>query len=256
MKNILFDLVDNHTGMITINRPDVLNALDLTTLNELSDLLLELKGKIKVLIITGKGNKGFIAGADIKEMNRFTPEEFSDFLILGQKITNLIEDIHWISIAAVNGYALGGGAEIALACDLIFASSNAKFGLPEVKLGIIPGFGGTVRLGRKIALNKAKELIFKGEIISSDQAYNLGIVNQVTTPENLLEETMMNVRMIQNNSLTAVLAAKKSLHKCHLPELENCLMIERSLCLDCFNTTDRVEGMTAFINKSKPDFNQ
>lgn len=256
MKNLLFNQVDELTGIITINRPEVLNALNLETLNELYNHLNRIKNKIKVLIITGKGTKGFIAGADIKEMNTLSSDEFFDFLILGQRITNIIEDNNWISIAAVNGYALGGGAEIALSCDLIFASINAKIGLPEVKLGIIPGFGGTVRLSKKIPLNKAKEMIFKGDIINADQAFELGIVNRIFTSENLLEETLLNVKIIQKNSLHAVLAAKESIHKCNLLGQDKNLVFERSLCLDCFNNSERKEGMNAFIDKRTPNFNQ
>ena len=256
MKNLLFSRIDNEVGIITINRPDVLNALNLETLNELFELLQDLRDKIRILIITGQGIKGFIAGADIKEMNALTPNEFSEFLILGQKITIMLEDINWITIAAVNGYALGGGAEIALACDLIFASQNAKLGLPEVKLGIIPGFGGTVRLGKRIPLNKAKEFIFKGEIITADQGYELGIINKVIPLENLLEETLMTAKVIQGNSLNAVLAAKESLNKSHIPLVEECLKIERDICGHCFTNSDRNEGMAAFIEKRSPHFNQ
>jgi enoyl-CoA hydratase len=255
MKSIIFNQVDNQTGIVTINRPEVLNALNIQTLNELFDLLNQIREKIKVLIITGQGTKGFIAGADINEMNKLSSDEFSNFLMLGQKITNLIEDFHWISIAAVNGYALGGGAEIALACDLIFASKNAKFGFPEVKLGIIPGFGGTVRLGKKVPLNKAKALIFNGDFITADQAHELGIVNKTIATENLLEEVLMEVKIFHKNSIDAILAAKKSLHKCHLQEMEECQRIERSICLDCFNNEDRIEGMNAFLDKRTPNFN-
>lgn len=256
MKNLFFHQVDELTGIITINRPFVLNALNRETLNELYDHLKIIRKKIKILIITGQGTKGFIAGADIKEMNILTSDEFTDFLILGQKITNLIEDINWISIAAVNGYALGGGAEIALSCDLVFASENAKIGFPEVKLGIIPGFGGTVRLGKKIPLNKAKELIFKGEIITAEQAYEIGIVNKIATSENLLTETLINSGIIRKNSLQAVLAAKESINKCNLIEQGESLKNERRLCLDCFNNPERKEGMTAFLDKRAPTFNK
>jgi enoyl-CoA hydratase len=254
MANVIFKKLNSLTGLITFDRVTALNALNFEMLKELHALLEKIKGEVKILILTGAGEKAFIAGADIKEMNNLTPDEFSDFLTLGQEITKIVESDHWVSIAAVNGYALGGGAEIALCCDIVYASENAKFGLPEVHLGIIPGFGGTVRLGRKIPLSIAKEYIFKGEMISADMALKFGLANKVFSSDTLLGEAIKAAERIAANSMDAVLAAKRSLNYSNIRDFEECLKFEHSQCHACFEKADRTEGMTAFIEKRVPEF--
>jgi enoyl-CoA hydratase len=254
MSKIIFNQVDSQIGVITVNRPEKLNALNLDTLVELYELLTKKSQEIKILIITGSGDKSFIAGADIKEMNDFSKKQFSEFLLLGHKITKLLEQSNWISIAAVNGFALGGGTELALACDLIFASENAVFGLPEVKLGIIPGFGGTFRLSRKIPINIAKEIIFKGTTIKADQALKIGLVNRLIESKSFLNETIIEAQAITKNSLNAVLAAKVSIDFASSNLFNNLLMKEFDLCTRCFDNYDRVEGMSSFSEKRSPRF--
>lgn len=243
-------------GILTINRPDALNALNIAVLEEINQLLTKglVEQEIKVLIVTGAGEKAFIAGADIKAMNNLNHLEMLSFLELGQKITFQLERSDIVTIAAVNGFALGGGLEIALACDFIFASSTAKMGLPEVTLGLIPGFGGTQRLARAIGGRRAKELIITGNFVSADIAEKIGLVNKVTEPAQLLPECLAVAEKICKNSFFSVLKAKKVIDLGYNLTLVEAMEMEKYTCTICFTTENCKEGMDAFLNKRKPDF--
>ena len=200
MKHLIYETYDS-IALVKINRPQVLNALNrevLTELNMLLDLL-EVGQQTKALILTGEGEKAFIAGADIKEMQGMGSVEMRQFSELGQRLTNKLENASFLTIAAVNGYALGGGLEVALACDFIYASQTAKLGLPEVTLGIIPGFGGTQRLSRTIGTRLAKELIMSGTTITAEQALQYGIVNHISAPGSLLDDCTKAAQNIIRN---------------------------------------------------------
>jgi len=255
MKYFLFEKKDR-IGILTINRPRALNALHRASLEELLRFLDTEIGRenICVLILTGAGGKAFIAGADIKEMNQLSPVQMLEFLDLGQRITVLLERPDLISIAAVNGYALGGGLEIALACDLIYASTTAKLGLPEVTLGIIPGFGGTRRLSRAIGNRGAKEMIFSGQAISADEAKEVGLVNKVVAPKQLLPEAVKMAEKIVRNSLFAVFEAKRTIQGGANMALLEALELEKQACALSFATEDRRERMDAFRQKRIPQF--
>jgi enoyl-CoA hydratase len=197
--------VENEIGILTVNRPKVLNALNVETLKDIQAGIQEVKGQagIRVLIVTGAGEKAFVAGADIQGMSSMNSVEALDFSRLGHFTLKMIQDLDRPVIAAVNGYALGGGTEIALACDFIYASENARFGLPEVTLGIFPGFGGTQRLPRLIGKGKAKELIYTGKLITAQEAFEMGIVNRVFPQASLMEETKKVAAQIAGNGRLA-----------------------------------------------------
>jgi enoyl-CoA hydratase len=209
---------------------------------------------VKVIVITGTGEKAFVAGGDIKEMTNMDTLEALVFARKGQQVINYIERMTTPVIAAVKGYALGGGFELALACDFIYASDNAKFGLPEVTLGVIPGFGGTQNLARLIGPNKAKELIFSGKILSAQQAREWGIVNAVFPTEDLLDKVIEIARMIARNGMTAVACAKDVIiNGLNMPK-DGGLLYESSRFAALFSTEDQKEGMQAFIAKRKAEF--
>ena len=254
MDNFIFDKKDR-LGVLKINRPQVLNALNQAVLEEFAEFLASsIKTEdIRVLIVTGEG-KAFIAGADIKEMAGLDEAGIRAFCELGHQVTGLLQSLDAITIAAVNGFALGGGLEVALACDFAFASCKAKLGLPEVSLGVIPGFGGTQRLARAIGARKAKELIATGRFVDAEEALRIGLVNKVTEPDKLLEEAQATAEAILKNSFSAVLKAKGAVQNgAHLP-LAQALELEKKEFLDCFKDQDQAEGMAAFTEKRKPDF--
>lgn len=255
MDYLLFEKIDR-VGILTINRPKALNALNMQILLEMHQFLSQdiLKEGIQVLIVTGAGEKAFIAGADIKAMNAMNSVQMYDFLTLGQKVTLLLERADFVTIAAVNGFALGGGLEMALACDFIYASAKAKLGLPEVTLGLIPGFGGTQRLARAVGTRKAKEMVFTGNFIRAGEAKALNLVNEVVEPEQLKDVCLEVAGKICGNSFFAVLEAKRSINLGYNISLPEALEMEKQMCTVSFTTDDRVEGMDAFINKRKPDF--
>lgn len=241
---------------VIINRPKFLNSLSNAVLNELKEILEKIKSdrNIKAVIISGAGQKAFVAGADISEMNNMTFEEGYRYSKLGQELFTYIENLPQPVIAAVNGYALGGGFELAMACDLIIASDKAKFGLPEITLGVIPGYGGTQRLSRIIGKRKALELILTGEIIDAKRAEELGILNLVVEDEKLIDYCKKLAQKISNNGQVAVRAAKEAVVKGLNSELNSALAIENSLFGLCFATEDRREGMKAFLQKRRPNF--
>jgi enoyl-CoA hydratase len=252
-KNLLLS-VENGIGTLMINRPKVLNALNMETLKEIQLALQEVKedSGMKVLIVTGAGEKAFVAGADIAEMKGMNSVEALAFSKLGHLTLKMLQDVDRPVIAAVNGFALGGGTEIALACDFIYASENAKFGLPEVTLGIFPGFGGTQRLSRLIGKGRAKELIFTGKMVSAQEALQIGIVNRVFPQATLLEETKKAAGQIAANGPIGIRLAKMVIEGGFNMDLAEACSLEAYAFGIGFATEDQKEGMTAFLEKRKP----
>ena len=252
---ILLEVTDS-IGWLKINRPDSLNALNSEVVESLEFALrnLEQDTTVKVVVITGAGEKAFVAGGDIKEMAGMAPLAARDFARKGQQMIEYIEKMHKPVIAAVNGYALGGGLELALACDFIYASDKAKFGLPEVTLGVIPGFGGTQNLPRLIGPNKARELIFSGKVITVQQAREWGLVNAVFPAEELTAKVMEIARAIARNGMLAVASAKDAVVNGLNMTKEDGLRYESALFATLFATQDQKEGMQAFIEKRKAEF--
>lgn len=257
-KNIKLENKENALWVLTINRPESLNALNSSVLDEMAEALRHLSElsfeDAKALIITGSGEKAFVAGADIKDMKDLDEEGALQFAKRGQSIFHEINLLKIPVVAAVNGFALGGGLELALACDFIFASDNAKFGLPEVSLGLIPGFGGTVRLARAVGIRKARELTMSGEIISASQAMEMGLVNLVVPQSELIPSVLKKIEMIMTRSPLAVAAAKKSINQAYDLETEEGLANEAEIFGALFTSADTKEGTTAFIEKRKPVF--
>lgn len=254
MENILFDKKD-HIATITINRPKALNALNTNTLDELDSLLDEIENDedIYVLIITGEG-RSFIAGADIAEMVNKTKEEAEIYGVKGNDVFRKIEKLHCPVIAKVNGFALGGGCELACACDIRIASEKALFGQPEVGLGITPGFGGTQRLQRLIGLGKAKEMIYCARNIKADEALRIGLVNSVYKLEELDEEVNKLAKIIASNAPKAVSFSKKAIDSGREKDIEDAVKYEEKYFAECFTTSDQKNGMKAFLNKEKFEF--
>ena len=254
-KNLLFEEKEK-IGIITINRPDKLNALNNETLDELKNIFSEVKNNksIYTIIITGAGEKAFVAGADISELNKLTEETAKVFSEKGQDVFNLIETLGKPVIAAVNGFALGGGCELAMACNIRFASENAKFGQPEVNLGIIPGYGGTQRLTRLINSARALELILTGDIIDSSEAYRIGLVNKVFPINELLNKSIEIATKICSKGQKAVSASIKAVQNGSELTLPEGLKLEAGLFAACCGTEDFKEGTSAFLEKRKPNF--
>lgn len=253
--NVVFNK-DDGVAIITINRPKSLNALNYETLKELDSALdkAEDDKDVKVVIITGSGEKAFVAGADIAEMRNMTPLEAKKFSEYGQSVFRKIETLSKPVIAAVNGFALGGGCELSMACDIRIASKNAKFGQPEVGLGIIPGFSGTQRLPRIIGTSKAKELIFTGEMINSDEAYRIGLISKVVELSDLIEESKKLAKTMMSKSQIAISLAKEAINKGMETDLDTGNAIEAEKFSLCFTTDDQKEGMNAFLEKRAPRF--
>jgi len=241
---------------ITISRPKALNALNTETLEELENVLEVLQNDdgVKVIVITGAGEKAFVAGADISEMKDMSVFEAKKFAELGQKVFRKIELMKKPVIAAVNGYALGGGCELALACDIRIASRNAKFGQPEVGLGIIPGFGGTQRLPRIVGVSKAKELIYTGDMIDAEEALRIGLISKVVEQDKLLEEAYGIAKKIMSKGLVAVSLAKEAINKSLEVDIDSGMEYEANAFAMCFGTQDQKEGMAAFLEKRAPKF--
>lgn len=242
---------------VKINRPQVLNALSLEVIAELMNALEDVRGnrkEIKGLIITGEGDKAFVAGADIASMQQMSALEAAEFCALGQRCMRAIETFELPVIAAVNGFALGGGLELALACDFIYAAKTAKLGLPEVSLGLFPGFGGTQRLARAIGRFRAKELIFTADIITAEQAFALGIVNKLCEPSQLLAEATVTLQKILSKGPVAVRLAKKVINEGTDLPLHAGLNLELTQFPLIFATEDCREGVGAFLDKRKPSF--
>lgn len=240
--------------ILTISAEKSLNALNSRILNELDEFLSKIDSSVRVLVITGAGEKAFVAGADISEMNGLDGEAGRQFGRRGSEVFAKIENLPIPVIAAVNGFALGGGCELAMACDIRIASSKAKFGQPEVGLGIIPGFSGTFRLPRLVGPGCAKELIYTGRAIRADEALRIGLVNKVVEPENLMEEVLELAGQIVEKSASAIAAAKASINSEYNSTVENAIDIESANFGSCFENQDQKEGMAAFLEKRKPAF--
>jgi enoyl-CoA hydratase len=254
-KNLLLETNDGITTL-TINRREALNSLNSAVIAELECALyeLDLNETVKAVVLTGAGEKAFVAGADIKEMSELSSFEAHDFARRGQRVMLLINRMHKPVIAAVNGYALGGGMELALACDFIYASEKAKFGFPEVGLGVIPGFGGTQNLARLIGPNRAKELVFSGRIITAAKAHAWGIVNELFSPEELLPKALETAREIAGKGPLGVAYAKDAIASGLNMTKEDGFRYEASLFGVLFATGDQCEGMGAFLEKRSAQF--
>ena len=240
----------------TIHRPEALNALNQIVLRSLAGLLDWVEGAkdVRALILTGAGEKAFVAGADIKQFETMTPASSSEFARAGQKLFTRLEESKIPVIAAVNGFALGGGLELALACDFIYASENAKFGLPECTLGIMPGFGGTVRLPRRVGAGLAREMTMTGSMITSQEALAAGLVNKIFPASELLNKAIECATMIALRAPIAISKIKASIHQGASLSEDAANKLEAKFFGDLFATTDRVEGVQAFIEKRKPSF--
>jgi enoyl-CoA hydratase len=256
LENVVAEMKENGVLVITINRPDKLNALNKKTIDELHEALLDAENdnEIKVIIMTGSGSKAFIAGADIAEFSEFSVEEGRSLSATGHfKLFNFVENYSKPVIAAVNGFALGGGLELAVACHMRVASDNAKMGLPEVSLGLIPGYGGTQRLAQLVGKGKAFEMITTGDMIGAEDALKWGLVNYVTTPELLMEKCMEIAKKISSKSLVAVGTAIKAVNAGYNNKL-NGFEVEIDEFGKLFGTGDFKEGTKAFLEKRKPNF--
>ena len=253
MKNIKTNLEEN-TLVITINRPDKLNALNETVLTELESIIIDNRDKpnIKCVIITGEGDKAFVAGADIKEMSSFSSMDAIKYSNKGINLFNIIESYPKPIIAAVNGYALGGGLELALACHIRYISKNAILGLPEVSLGLIPGFGGTQRLRNIVGLGNAIEIITSANHIKSEDAKKLGLANKIC--DNVLEESIVLCNKISKNSSSAIKNAIQSIVSGMNVNYYDSFGIENNLFSQLYETEDSKEGMLAFLERRKPKF--
>ena len=239
---------------LAISAPKSLNALNSNLLKELDDFLDHLGADTRVLIITGDGEKAFVAGADISEMQNLTEPEGVTFGKLGAQVFRKIETLPIPVIAAVNGFALGGGCELALACDIRIASNRAKFGQPEVGLGIIPGFSGTYRLTKIVGMGNAKEMIYTGRAIKADEALRIGLVNAVYEPEQLMEEARNLAARILKNAPIAVRYAKQCVNEEYDLPADEAIAYENTMFGKCFATKDQKAGMTAFLTKSEAHF--
>lgn len=246
-------ILDKKEGIatLTFNRPDAMNALNNQTRSEFRSAIadLEADNEIKVLILTGSG-KAFVAGSDIKEFNQTTPYRAHNITRLGQLVENFPKPV----IAAVNGFCLGGGCEIAMGCDIIIASEKAKFGQPEINLGIIPGGGGTQRLQRLIGPCRAKELIFTGDIIRAEEADRIGLVNKVVPLEELMPTVIAIAEKIASKSTAALKLAKAAINRGMQTNLESGLAYERELYSLSLSLEDKTEGVNAFLEKRTPVF--
>lgn len=254
-ENLLFD-VKAQIARVTFNRPGVLNALNRQTLDELGECLNAVRrdGEIRVVILTGAGEKAFVGGADIKELTERTPADGKDFSLRGQEIFHRLETLGKPSIAAINGFALGGGCELALACTLRIASRTAKLGQPEVKLGVMPGYGGSQRLARLCGKGVAHELILTGEMIAAEEAFRIGLVNRVAEPAELMPMAESMARKIAANAPLAVRYAMEAIGRGLEMPLEEGMFLESALFGLCCASEDMREGTRAFLEKREAKF--
>ena len=251
MPNVLLEK-SGRIATLTFSRPEALNALNQATLVELSNAIaaVERDDNISVLVLTGAG-RAFIAGADIAEMRGLEAVEGRRFSNLGSSVLLRLQDIPRPTIAAINGFALGGGCEVAMSCDIRIASDKAKFGQPETGLGIIPGFGGTQRLPRIVGMSRAKELMFTSRTIDAQEALSIGLVDQVVAPEDLMPTVYSLAEQIAENAQHAVRAVKRVVNMGMQCDLGTALTLESEAIGICFSTDDQEEGMTAFLEKRK-----
>lgn len=254
-QTVLYE-TDSSTARITLNRPEVLNALNAVAVAELTSAFQRARAdaEIRGVILTGAGDRAFIAGADISEIARSTPIEAERSAWAGQELMNLIDDLGKPVVAAVNGLALGGGCEAAMACAVRIASYHAKFGQPEVKLGLIPGFGGSQRLPRLVGKGRALQLILTGDMISADEAYRIGLVNELVEPADLISHAEGILARIYANAPLATTYAIEAVNRGLNAAMPEGLALERSLFGLCAATADKTEGTSAFLGKRPPKF--
>lgn len=257
LQNLRLDIDQDGIALLTIQREQQLNTLDTATLQEMKNLLLSLTEAMtpvpRALIVTGMG-KAFVSGASIDEMAEFTPVQAFEFAQLGHHVMDLLEALPLPTIAAVNGFALGGGCELALACDLVFASHRAKFGFPEVGLGIMPGFGGTQRLVRAVGLQRARNLIFTGEPMTAARAVEMGLALETTLPDELIEHCRKVAQRIVSRAPRAIAQAKRAINTSIDVELTTGCAFEQQAFALLFGTEDQKEGMRSFLEKRRPEF--
>lgn len=253
---VKYSVDDDKIAIVTINRPDAMNAFNSDVVGELQDCFDGIceNDSVRAVIVTGAGEKAFVAGADIKEMTDLNSVEAREFALRGQKLTNSIQYLGKPVVAAVNGYALGGGCELALACHIRYASANAIFGQPEVGLGIIPGWGGTQRLARLVGPSRATELIISGNRIDAAAAKNIGLVNDIFGQDELLDETKSFLKTVLKQGPRAVQLSLEAINRGMDVPLAEGLSLEADLFGVAFSTQDSREGTQAFIQKRKPDF--
>ena len=254
-QNILYEITDG-VAVITFNRPKALNALNNDLLDEFSDAIDTVDGdeSVRVLILTGAGEKSFVAGADITELATFNALQAKIFARKGHQIIGKLEQLSIPVIAAVNGFALGGGSEIALACDFVYAAETATFGLPEITLGLIPGFGGTQRLPRLVGPNMARELIYTGRMVPAPEALNIRLVNKVCAPDQLMEDVMKTARAIASKGRVSLRSAKHAINDGINVDLTTGCNIEINAFALCMASQDGKEGTKAFVEKRKAAF--
>lgn len=252
LKNVLLQKEGN-VALVTINRPKALNALNSETLKELDIVIDEIANSEDVfaVVLTGAGEKAFVAGADISEMKEMNVLQGRNFAILGNKVFRKLETLEIPVIAAVNGFALGGGCELSMACDIRIASEKAKFGQPEAGLGITPGFGGTQRLARLVGMGMAKEMIYSTRLINAEKALQIGLVNSVVAPEALLDEAKKLAGEIASKAPVAVKLCKQAINRGMQVDMDTAIMIEAEVFGECFSTEDQTDAMTAFVEKRK-----
>ncbi|MBK9294131.1 MAG: enoyl-CoA hydratase/isomerase family protein [Oligoflexia bacterium] len=255
MENIIYEKIEL-VGVLQVNRPKALNALNVQTIIDFEKALdkIEQDRELRCLVITGSGDKAFVAGADIVEMSKMTSIQAKEFSQKGQGIFRRLEILRIPVIAAVNGYALGGGCELACACDFIYASEKAKFGQPEVALGLMPGFGGTQRLARFVGLANARELIYTGRQINAQEALRIGLVNKVCEPEKLMNEVLECAKIISKQAPLAVAASKEAINDGFDVAIDKGLGFEVDLFSDLFESEDVKIGTKAFIEKTPAKF--
>jgi len=254
--NVLWE-VSEGVATLTLNRPKQLNALDAATLAEIGqalDLARAQPEDVRALIVTGAGEKAFVAGADIAAMSRLGPGEAREFASLGHRTMAALEALPIVTIAAVNGFALGGGCELAMACDLVYASEKARFGQPEVNLGLVPGWGGTQRLTRRVGPMRAKEMACSGELYDAAQARAMGLVLEVLAPEALLEHARAKARVIASRGPRAVALVKRLVQQGADLPLPAALDLERTSFAGLFGSPEATEGMAAFLEKRPAKF--
>jgi enoyl-CoA hydratase len=254
-KTILYEKADG-IAKVTLNRPESLNALNSTVYNELYDVFenIENDDEVRVVVLTGSGEKAFAAGSDVVEMQHMNTLDIQKFVATIRKASDRIYTLTKPTIAAINGYALGGGCELSMCCDLRICSEKARFGQPEINLGLIPGACGTQRLPRLIGAAKAKELIYLGDMIKADEALNLGLVNKVVPPESLMESAMEWARKLAGKSGPVLAMAKLAINTGIDTDINSGLNMEARCVSLCFATEDQKEGMTAFLDKREAKF--